>query len=132
MFGFGATRVDRYQDSPWFAQRIAENRPAGQEAAIGQFAYFRPSLVFYTDHPVEDIATAEGVPAFFAAHPGSAFVVTTDEHFDKFSSALPADVKVLDARPRFLHRGKVLLLGRPAPWSSTAAKTSDEPPPTRQ
>ncbi len=128
MFGFGATRVDRYQDSPWFAQRIAENRPAGQEAAIGQFAYFRPSLVFYTDHPVEDIATAEGVPAFFAAHPGSAFVVTTDEHFDKFSSALPADVKVLDARPRFLHRGKVLLLGRPSPWSATAAKTPDEPP----
>ena len=52
--------------------------------------------------------------AFFAAHPDSAFLITTDERIERLDGALPPGIVVLDKRPRFLQKGNVLLLGREA------------------
>ncbi len=112
LFGFGAAHIDRYQDSPRFARIIAENTSLGEPPAIGSFHYFRPSFVFYTERSIEPLGTEEAVNAFFAAHPGSAFLFTTDERYEKLGATLPPDVSIIDARPRFLRGGKVLLLGR--------------------
>jgi 4-amino-4-deoxy-L-arabinose transferase-like glycosyltransferase len=132
LFGFGAVRVDRFQASAPFARWIVEHTPAEQEASIGSFQYFRPSLVFYTDRPIDEFDTADKVRSFFAAHPQSAFVFTTDESFEKLGAVLPPDVSVLESHPRFLHSGNVLLLGRPPQWSAAAAKSAERPDSARQ
>lgn len=132
LFAVGAVRVDRFQLSERFAQLIAENTPAGERPAIGSFHYFRPSLVFYTDCPIGEFDTPDKVPSFFAAHPRCTFVFTTRESFEKLRSALPSDVTVLGARPRFLQSGEALLLGR-APRSTLAdKKTADRSDSARQ
>ncbi|MEX2113081.1 MAG: glycosyltransferase family 39 protein [Pirellulales bacterium] len=112
MFGYGAAHVDRYQISSPMAQVIAQATPEGEQPAIGSFHFFRPSLVFYTDHSIEELQGPEEVTAFFAAHPETAFLITTDERIERLASALPPGIAVLDKRPRFLQKGNVLLLGR--------------------
>lgn len=112
MFGYGAARVDRYQISPPLAQAIADATPSGEQPAIGSFHFFRPSFVFYTEHPVAELHGPEEVTAFFVAHPDSAFLITTDERIERLDGALPPGIVVLDKRPRFLQKGNVLLLGR--------------------
>jgi hypothetical protein len=123
VFGFAAVRVDAYQESPVFAQRIAESTPGGETATVGVFRHFRPSYVFYTDGVVEKIDSPDAVRAFFAANGASAFVITNDGHFDKLRGSLPPDVTVLETRRRLGQRGSVLLLGRGRP--STAAASPD-------
>jgi hypothetical protein len=125
LLAFGAVRVDRFQQSARFARLIAGSTPRGQQPTIASFDYFRPSLVFYTDRTIEQLETPEEVQSFFAAHPGTAFVFTTDERFEQLGAALPAEVSVLDARPRFLGRGNILLLGRAPHWSAAAARSAD-------
>ncbi len=112
MFGFGAARVDRHQMSSPLAAAIAAATPAGQEPSIGSFHYFRPSFVFYAGREIEQLRRPDEVQAFFLAHPGSAFLITTDERLDRLESSLPGDVAILDSRRRFLQKGNVLLLGR--------------------
>ena len=68
-----------------------------------------------SDHAVAEFATPADVPSFFASHPESTFVFTTDEAYDDLSSTLPDDVVILDSRPRFLHAGRILLLSRLLP-----------------
>ncbi len=127
LLGFGAARVDRYQDSPWIAQSIAAGTPSGQRAAIGSFRCFRPSYVFYTGRPIGEFESGEEVESFFASHAGAAFVITTDEAYAKIAAQLPRDVGVLESHPRFLRPGRALVLGRSSP-PSTATKPHDLPP----
>ncbi|MGD9724595.1 MAG: ArnT family glycosyltransferase [Pirellulales bacterium] len=122
VFGFGAARVDRYQNSHALADAIAAATRPGERPAIASFHFFRPSFVFYTDRPIDQLKSPEDVTAFFAAHPDAAFLITTDERIAKLESALPPGIDVLDKRPRFLQDGNVLLLGRPGGSSATAAR----------
>jgi 4-amino-4-deoxy-L-arabinose transferase-like glycosyltransferase len=126
LFALGAVRVDRHQDSPRFAKVIAQNTPADQQPFIATFHYFRPSQVFYTQAPVEEFESTRQIQTFFGEHPGSAFVLTTREEFERLSSILPPDVTVLESRSRFLHSGKVLLLGRANPSAVAAAKSDSK------
>ncbi len=126
LFAFGAARVDRFQESPRFAQVIAQNTPVDQQPVIGTFHYFRPSQVFYNKGPIEQFESTRQIQTFFGRHPGSAFVVTTGEEFERLSSILPSDVTVLESRPRFLHSGKVMLLGRAKHGPATAKKSASE------
>ena len=110
--GLCAAHVDRYQDSPWVADGIAMHTPSGEQAAIGSFNYFRPSFVFYTGRPVAEFESTDDVQSFFASHPGTAFIVTTEDAYRTLAPTLPTDVTVLDRHPRFLRPGDALLLGR--------------------
>jgi 4-amino-4-deoxy-L-arabinose transferase-like glycosyltransferase len=112
MFGYGAAHVDQYQISPPLAAAIAEATPTGEQPAIASYRFFRPSFVFYTDHTIDELHGPDEVTAFFAAHPETAFLITTDERIEQLDSALPPGIAVLDERPRFLQRGNVILLGR--------------------
>jgi 4-amino-4-deoxy-L-arabinose transferase-like glycosyltransferase len=127
LFGFGAAYVDRYQDSPPLARRIADATSPGHEPAIGSFRYFRPSFVFYTDRQVQKLDSADAVHSFFAAHARDSFVLTTDTQLVKLRPNLPSDVGVLASCPRFLRAGNVVLLGRSSPDASTAAKPPGPP-----
>ncbi|REK12955.1 MAG: glycosyltransferase family 39 protein [Planctomycetota bacterium] len=111
MLGFLAPYVDRYQDGPAFAERIAADT-AGRPAAVKAFRHFRPSHVYYTDTTVEKIDSPEQVGEFFAAHPADAFVITNEGQFKKLHGQLPADVVVLESRRQIGQDEHVLLLGR--------------------
>ncbi len=126
VLGFAAVYVDRYQESPVFAERIAADTHDGETPAVGVFRHFRPSYVFYTDERVEKINLPEQVRGFFEAHPSGAFIITNDGQYDHLRSILPADVVVLDRRRRLGQSGNVLLLGRKT--VQTAAASSSPPP----
>jgi 4-amino-4-deoxy-L-arabinose transferase-like glycosyltransferase len=128
LFALGAAYVDRYQDTPPLAERIARETPPGRQAAVGSFHFFRPSFVFYSDCPVAKFETVESVDRFFADHPDGAFVMTNDFEYEKLRTSLPADVKVLEERRRFLRKGSVLLLGRTADWSTARSPSADPVP----
>lgn len=121
LFGVGAPYVDRYQDSPALAAHIVDHKLPGQEPSIASFRYFRPSFVFYTDQPVAKLESPAAVQSFFADDP-HAYLLTTEAQFETLRSDLPADVTVVDSRPRFLRSGKIVLLGRAASAAATAAK----------
>jgi len=91
---------------------ISQNKPDG-DVHIGSFGYFRASLVYYAHQPIEKLASREQVAQFFGSQPGGAFLITTDDQYQQIVAALPRDVTILESSPRFLHSGKVLLLGRP-------------------
>jgi len=128
LFAFGAAYVDRYQDSARFAELIRSHTPAGQQALVGSYRYFRPSFVFYTQQSIEEFPDVERVQSFFATPAEAAFLFTTDEQYEKLRSTLPSDVQVVEARPRFLRRGQVILLGRAPALAKRPASTSESVP----
>jgi hypothetical protein len=114
LFGWGAVRVDRQQNSAQFADVIHQHATTGA-AQIRTFGYYRPSLVFYTRQPVRQLITPEQVAEFFRDQRNDAFVFTSDERYHQLTSLLPPDVVVLERRPWFLRSQEILLLGRTAP-----------------
>jgi len=112
VLGFAAVYVDRYQESPAFAERIAAGTPEGADAAVTSFRHFRPSYVYYTDEVVTKVNSLEEVNAFFASHPEAAFVITNDGQYEHLDGKLPPEVKVLETRRRLGVPGSVMLLGR--------------------
>lgn len=111
LFGWGAVRVDRRQNSAEFATTIREHA-SGAVPVIRSFGYYRPSLVFYSRQPVRQFTTPEQVGEFFRSQPQDAFLFTSDARYRQLAGVLPADVKVLDDRPWFLRNSRILLLGR--------------------
>ena len=128
LFGFGSARVDRYQDTPWLAATIATATPPGEQPAIGSFRCFRPSYVFYTGAAIGEFESAAEVEAFFAAHPDAAFVITTDEAYQKIAGELPREITVLDSHPRFLRPARHCSWAAPGP----RRKRPPSPPPKRR
>jgi len=120
LFGFSVGQFDRFQTSGEFIAAI-DNQATG-EPHVATFRYFRPSMVFYGHHPVGKLEAAGDVAAFFASHPTDAFVYTVDEQLPELERALPADVVVLERKPRLFLLGQTLLLGR-----ATATAAAESP-----
>jgi 4-amino-4-deoxy-L-arabinose transferase-like glycosyltransferase len=116
VFGVLAPYVDRYQESPTFAARIAAESQSS-EPVVRSFHHFRPSYVFYTAGVVEKIESADDVQEFFASHPGDAFLITNDGQYAKLAGKLPAGVQVLESCRQVGQDEHVLLLG----WQSVRA-----------
>jgi 4-amino-4-deoxy-L-arabinose transferase-like glycosyltransferase len=112
LFGWAAVVVGRRQNSPQFAAAINRNSGGG-EPVIRSFGYYRPSLVFYAKHPVWQLVEDEQVHRFFQEQPRDAFLVTTDERYERLAASLPSDVCVLERGRWFLRSKQILLLGRP-------------------
>jgi hypothetical protein len=111
LFTFVALRVDRHQNSEYFANVIRQH--AGPEARyVGSCGYYRPSLVFYTQQSLDRLVRDEQVPEYFDAHSRNAFVFTTDVKYEQLAPRLPADVRVLARSRWFLRTNEILLLGR--------------------
>jgi 4-amino-4-deoxy-L-arabinose transferase-like glycosyltransferase len=109
--GFLAPYVDKYQEGPVFAAKIAAVAP-GRASSVRAFRQFRPSHVYYTGTTVEKIDAPEQVRDFFQSHPADAFVITNDGQFEKLRDVLPPDVVVLESRRQLGQDEHVLLLGR--------------------
>ena len=110
LFGVSVGQFDAFQTAPQFIAAI-DSHTAG-EPHVSSFRYFRPSMVFYGHQPVGKLPEAADVAHFFAEHPTDAFVYTVDEQMPELAKQLPADVVVLERRPRLFLSGQTLLLGR--------------------
>ena len=111
LLGGASVIVGRRQNSQQFAQQILRNSRG--EPEIRSYGYYRPSLVFYAQHPVRQLAEDEQVYRFFREHESDAFLLTTNDRYERLSSGLPADVCVLGRGRWFLRANEILLLGRP-------------------
>ncbi len=111
LFGWGAVRVDRRQNSAEFAAAIRRHA-RGAAPQIRCFGYYRPSLVFYSRQPVRQFTTPEQVGEFFREQPQDAFLFASEERYRQLAAVLPADVKVLERRTWFLRKSQIFLLGR--------------------
>ena len=110
LFGYGAGRVDRFQNSHIVAGWFHELSPHS-EPAVAAFEYWRPSLVYYSKLRIQDM-NADEVADLFADRSDEAFVVTTDESLQRLEGRLPDDVRVLRRTKRFLEPEQIVLLGR--------------------
>lgn len=113
LLGFAAVRADRHQTSEEIAA-IANDFAAGDKITVGQYRYFRPSLIYYTRQTVTECKTTDDLERFFAV-PGKSVLVTTMAKFDRIAETLPRDIVVLDRRPQFPQKGTVLVLGHRNP-----------------
>jgi 4-amino-4-deoxy-L-arabinose transferase-like glycosyltransferase len=124
IFGFLAVYVDRYQESPAFAARIAAESD-DSVPIVRSFHHFRPSYVYYTSSVVERFESPGDVQTFFEQHPKAAFVITNDGQFKKLAGRLPRDVVVLETRQLPGQDERVMLLGRAG--AASVARKPHEP-----
>jgi 4-amino-4-deoxy-L-arabinose transferase-like glycosyltransferase len=108
LFAGVAVQIDRHQPSPLVAEVI--HKHAQHPPHVAQYGYFRPSLVYYTGTRVDSCKSPEQAAEFLKSSP-DAFLVTTEEHYQKLFAKLPVEAVVLDRYPEFPRKGTVLVLG---------------------
>jgi 4-amino-4-deoxy-L-arabinose transferase-like glycosyltransferase len=112
LLGYASVRASRSQNSARLIALIREADPDPVEIAV--FDYNAPSLVFYARQPLQQFYVEREVEQYFAQR-DNAYLITRAECLDQLKGALPEDVTELARQPRFLRRGKELVvLGRPA------------------
>jgi len=109
LLGPTAGFLSHFQDGPIFADVLRES--GAERGQVGSFAYFPPSLVFYTQGPVARLNSVEQMKAFLD-RPASTFVITTERDLALIQAELPPDVVVVARHRRFLRRYDAVLLGR--------------------
>ena len=114
ILGFAAERIDRHQTSRAWASWVWE-QSGGQPPVLGEWGYFRPSILYYANRPVKSCWYPAHVKKFFAENQQRAFLFTTVEEYSQMRESLPPDVKILERKSRFPKSGEVLLLGREEP-----------------
>lgn len=110
-FGFALVRVDRHQNSQFFANQIRAH--ATETPTIATFGYFRPSLVAYARQPVIKLQSAEAASEYFDKNQHDSFLLISDEAYARVGKGFPADVAILEQSRKFGYPGQILLLGRP-------------------
>jgi 4-amino-4-deoxy-L-arabinose transferase-like glycosyltransferase len=125
LFGQTAVEADRFQTADEFVDMI--HQVGGGQETVASFEYFRPTMVYYGQHPVATLKQPQDVADFFREHPQGAFLYTLDEKLPKLADALPPEVTVLMEHRRLFKSGKVLLFGR----KSDVARQSDANIPRR-
>ena len=127
MFGFLQQRIDRHQHSIDIVETI--RRAGGDDATVAAFRYLRPSWVFYYGRPIVHFTERGQVQSLFADSP-NAFLILQDHDLAGIESSLPPDVVTLGSVPKFLKRGRLVILGRAAAGArlAIAEKSQDERP----
>jgi 4-amino-4-deoxy-L-arabinose transferase-like glycosyltransferase len=112
VFGFAAVQVARHQSTPALADAFRRHSRADR-VRLATYGYFRPGLVYYCDHRIEQLPDPNQVAEFLQANSDRAFLVTTEEAYRQLEPLLPAQFGVLERGPWFLKSGQtVVLLGK--------------------
>jgi 4-amino-4-deoxy-L-arabinose transferase-like glycosyltransferase len=108
-FGWVTKQIEPYQ----VAGRLPETFEGSQEQEIEVAAYlaFRPSWVFYSRQPVELLREPQQVSSLFQGDLET-FIITDSRKVEELLPHLPDDVGVLAQHPRFMKKGKIVVLGR--------------------
>ena len=99
-------------------------RTNSKDPHIGSFGGVEPSWVFYVKQPIQPLSLTDEVPAEcydwkvkpiraadFFAQGRDQFIITTNQEWEWLRPTLPADAQVLAESPRFLRKGRWLLIG---------------------
>jgi 4-amino-4-deoxy-L-arabinose transferase-like glycosyltransferase len=129
LWTYAAPQVDRFQAPQDMAQWLRDKN-ANRPYRLAQFRFFRPSMVYYSDHAIEAHRTPTEIKEFMASNDRT-YVITNDVEMEWLQYVLPADFEVVHRTSRFPEKGEILLLSRPAnpvcteaPGSIANAKSS--------
>lgn len=128
VFGFCLARLGRNEPQRAMFEVIHER---GNDSRIATFGPLEPSWVFYAGHPLPPLSLAapsadqsyrwkvKPIPAAeFFGQGGDPLIITTADEWEWLRPVLPADAQVIADFPRFLRKGRYLLIGH-APTSPT-------------
>jgi len=109
VFGYGATRVDRYQevDRLLAARNLRTDHPR-----LASYRCLEPSWVFYCNQRIHEFGgDSRGVLQFLRADADN-LVITTDRHLAELQAEHSRDIQVLAEVPYFMKKDRLVLLGR--------------------
>lgn len=130
LFGLGAARADRHQESNRILTAIRRHSANPQ---LGAYACLEPSWVFYGGTPIHEITDGDVGPTHgplievngrwvakppvsleqIAAAGPDGLVITTEAQRAEAQKHLPVEYVVLERAPLFLKNEELVLLGRP-------------------
>jgi 4-amino-4-deoxy-L-arabinose transferase-like glycosyltransferase len=119
-FAVVAPMVNAQHSAPQLVGAWSERVNA--DTPLAAFGHLDPSEVYYASRQVRVFNSPADVQAFFTAVPQGALLVRSDA-YGRMASSLPAGVRVLDRRKRFLKDGELMLLGRPDAVRQTAQRS---------
>lgn len=125
MFGPAAIRIAQHQNAPGMIALIRSDCPG--EHQLASYRFFRQSMVYYGQQPVELCDEVSQLRKFLAAstHP---YIFTLDKYEAEIRKAFPEDLYVLTRERRFAHhRDEMLVLAR-RPGSTVANRPAAEVP----
>ncbi len=131
LFGFCLLRVDRHQQYGVLLEAITRRSDAPK---VASYRILEPTWVFYGGRPIAQLAQ-DSVPAarvhrqdampadHFFGDGRDRFIITTEAAWEKeLRDSLPAHAAVIAECPRFLKKGRLLLIGRAANEVRTAER----------
>ena len=121
LFGWAALRIDRHQHSPPLLAALRGNSPAALQ--IAGYKYCDASTVYYAGGPVPEIHDAGTLRSFLNCSPHP-YVVTTDEGFEDLGTLMPGRWRVVAERPRFLSKGRIVVVAPQATPAGTPVLTA--------
>ena len=110
LWSLAAPRVDRFQTPQDVARRI-QLEESGRPHKVAQFRLFRPSMVFYARHRIDQCKSVQDAAAFLSSDQ-SAYLITRVDYLDELLAKLPPGVEVLERKSRFPEKGEIVLLRR--------------------
>lgn len=123
LFGVVVERVSRQPGQQSICSMI---RAQGSASPVGFLCGLEPSWVFYSGRPIQPLCmNAAGarqshdwkvtpvLAAEYYARDRDCLILTDDNEWQWLRPALPADAQILAECPRFLRKGRMLLIGRP-------------------
>ncbi len=125
MFGWVTVRVSQHQQNLVVLRALSQH---GRRPAIASYGCLESTWVFYAKQSITEFAWAPEPDAklaqFVDAHADACFL-TTDRFLPQLEAQLPSEYTVLADVPYFLKNDRLLLVGRKADSSHTAARRSD-------
>jgi len=118
---YAAPRVSRFQAPQRMAQWLRD-QTAGRPYRVAQYRFFRPTMVYYSDHPIESRRTPAEIREFVSTDE-PVYVITDDYQMQWLQYILPADFEVVRRVSQFPEDGEILLLSRRA--NAVAAELPD-------
>jgi len=120
-----AQRIDRHQQIDVLVAEIFKRSDAPE---IASFACLEPSWVFYSGRNIAHFSEKrrQDLRGFLAGG-RDRFVITTDHHWERLRSTLPAGATVLAECPMFLKERRLFLIGRQDAILGTGSRDSDSP-----
>ncbi len=109
MFGWGAVRVDRHQNSPSFMAAIRKDWGKDSPAPIASYYFFRESMVYYAGYPItrceddprNERSARQDLEALLKQSP-RVYVITTNDNEALLKKDFPGRFNELLRQHRFL------------------------------
>ena len=124
LFGYATVRVDRFQTAQPVIADI-RNDSASEKPPIVAFPFVRESTVFYAGDTVPVLDETQAMVEHLSHVEQAPYIITLSTREDEVHKAFPGRFRVLSRRPRFLHKGEVVVLAPADAGPSTKGPALD-------